>query len=166
MTKPREPGSFEHAAFRIIGELTPPLAAETVKRSEGHIARWTDPDHADSHPNLEQALALDIAYVKARPEVGGAEGAPLLSVYLRRLRAALAGLPQPAPMDLRSRVLHVMAEAGDIPRSVNAAFADGHISAADAREICEQAVQLVDQLQVMVVELNRDRGSQGGGGMQ
>ena len=85
----RKPGSFEAAITKIMGNLSPELAAAAVDRSEGLLRRWSHPDD-EVLPNIVQAVALDCAYVEA-----GLGDGPILKVYAERL--ARAREPQHAP---------------------------------------------------------------------
>lgn len=87
MTKIREPRSFEAAITRVIGQIGDEAAAAAVKRSAAHVRRWSDPDDANL-PNIDQALALDSAFVEA-----GAGDPPLLSAYLAMLKERVGDVP-------------------------------------------------------------------------
>jgi len=55
--------SFEKAVQDIIDAIGDELAAQSVNRSTSLVRKWSDPD-APSLPTIEQALALDRAYVE------------------------------------------------------------------------------------------------------
>lgn len=89
MTKAREIQTFEHAVTRVAALIGWDAAADACGKGERIVRFWSDPD-SDRCPCLEDALALDLAYMKA----GGAD-APILSVYMRKIEDA--GL-SPAPL--------------------------------------------------------------------
>lgn len=55
--------SFEKAVQDIIDAIGDDMAAQSVDRSKSLVRKWSDPD-APSLPTIEQALALDRAYVE------------------------------------------------------------------------------------------------------
>lgn len=79
MTKAREPSTFEDAILRIVDRIGWDGAADIVGKGERVIRNWSDPD-MDRQPTIDEALALDEAYLKA-----GGTSAPLMAVYTTRL---------------------------------------------------------------------------------
>ncbi|MFT3967383.1 MAG: hypothetical protein QM690_16025 [Sphingobium sp.] len=84
MTKVRAPLSFGLAITRIAGLIGWKEAARLARRSPRTIRHWSDSEKKGT-PTLEQAIALDAAYIAA-----GGEGAPILSAYAMQIDAALA----------------------------------------------------------------------------
>ena len=73
--KRRDPRNFKGAVTRILGVLGDEACATAVGKSASLIYKWSDPDR-DSLPSVEQALALDLAYIAA-----GEGSAPIGAVY-------------------------------------------------------------------------------------
>ena len=73
--KRRDPRTFKGAVTRILGVLGDEACATAVGKSASLIYKWSDPDR-DSLPSVEQALALDLAYIAA-----GEGSAPIGTVY-------------------------------------------------------------------------------------
>lgn len=84
MTKARAPMSFSLAITRIAGLIGWEEAARVTDRSERTVRLWSESD-AGTLPTLDQAMALDRAYLAA----GGGE-APILESYSRQLEVALS----------------------------------------------------------------------------
>jgi hypothetical protein len=84
--KMRPARSFERAITQIISALGEETAANTVGRSASLVRKWSDPDNS-AMPSIEQALALDRAFVKMK-----LEPAPIHAVYLHRLENAYNGM--------------------------------------------------------------------------
>lgn len=82
MTKAREHLTFEHAVTKVAALIGYDGAAEACGKGERTVRWWSDPD-SERCPCIEDALALDLAFLKA----GGAE-APLFTVYMRRIEEA------------------------------------------------------------------------------
>ncbi|MCW2383346.1 hypothetical protein M2338_002911 [Sphingobium sp. B2D3B] len=79
MTKRREPLSFA-AAVNTVGSLVGwAQLAQILGKSERLIRYWSDEDHR-AQPSLEQAMALDRAYLAA-----GGNHAPVLEAYADQL---------------------------------------------------------------------------------
>jgi len=68
MTKAREPSTFEDAILRIVDRIGWDGAADIVGKGERVIRNWSDPD-MDRQPTIDEALALDEAYLKAAARV-------------------------------------------------------------------------------------------------
>lgn len=84
MTKPRVPISFGQAIARIAGVIGWDEAGLLCGRA-GRTARlWSETDKTAS-PTLEQAIALDSAYLAA-----GGLGAPILECYALKVDVQLA----------------------------------------------------------------------------
>src|SRR5688572_11197979 len=103
MTKLRNAGSFEDAAFEVVRILTAGKAGQATGLSPKTIRDYTDPDRA-SRPSLETAVKLDVACLSATGR------APFLEAYTRQL-ATNTTEPQ-------QRYGDVLAEALDIPGAV------------------------------------------------
>lgn len=80
MTKARDPSTFEDAILRIVDRIGWTAAADAVGKGERVVRNWSDPD-MDRQPTIDEALALDTAYMAA----GGGEPPPMMAVYLTRL---------------------------------------------------------------------------------
>lgn len=103
MTKLRNAGSFEDAAFEVVRILTAAKAGQATGLSPKTIRDYTDPDRA-GRPSLETAVKLDAA---CYAQTGRA---PFLEAYTRQLAASTAEAPQ--------RYADVLTEALDIPGAV------------------------------------------------
>lgn len=86
MTKLRNAGSFEDAAFEVVRILSAAKAGKVTGLSPKTIRDYTDPDRA-GRPSLETAVKLDAACFT---EVGRA---PFLEAYSRQLAAATGDAP-------------------------------------------------------------------------
>lgn len=84
MTKARAPMSFSLAITRIAGLIGWEEAARVTDRSERTVRLWSESD-AGTMPTLDQAMALDRAYLAA----GGGE-ALILESYGRQIDVAIA----------------------------------------------------------------------------
>jgi hypothetical protein len=82
MTKTRAPLSFSLAITTVAGVIGWKTAARITRRSVRTIRHWSESDKHGS-PSLEQAIALDRAYVAA----GGAM-APILASYMLQMDVA------------------------------------------------------------------------------
>ena len=88
-----------------------------VGKSDRWVRNWSDPDEGKA-PNVHQALALDVAFLKA----GGGEP-PILSAYLHQLELATGGKINFAPLlDLVSKAAKESGEA--ISHLLDAAMPD------------------------------------------
>jgi hypothetical protein len=103
MTKLRNAGSFEDAAFEVVRILTAAKAGQATGLSPKTIRDYTDPDRA-GRPSLETAVKLDAACFAATGR------APFLEAYTRQLGASTTGTPQ--------NFGDVLTEALDIPGAV------------------------------------------------
>lgn len=103
MTKLRNAGSFEDAAFEVVRILTAAKAGQATGLSPKTIRDYTDPDRA-GRPSLETAVKLDAACYVATGR------APFLEAYTRQLAASTTGMPQ--------NFGDVLTEALDIPGAV------------------------------------------------
>ncbi len=103
MTKLRNAGSFEDAAFEVVRILTAAKAGQATGLSPKTIRDYTDPDRA-GRPSLETAVKLDPASFAASGR------APFLEAYTRQLAAGTTEMPQ--------RFGDVLTEALDIPGAV------------------------------------------------
>lgn len=103
MTKLRNAGSFEDAAFEVVRILTAAKAGQATGLSPKTIRDYTDPDRA-GRPSLETAVKLDAA---CYAQTGRA---PFLEAYTRQLAAGTTEPPQ--------RYGDVLSEALDIPGAV------------------------------------------------
>lgn len=101
--KPREPGTFEDAISRIVGELTAAGAGEIIGKSKSRIYAAMDADASNhSQLDLDQALKLDIEHHNATGEEG-----PILRAYREQYETAISemsdGLSLVARMGLISK---------------------------------------------------------------
>lgn len=125
--------------MRIMGRLTPAVAADACGCSERTVRAWSDPDLGRS-PCFEDCVALDAAYLKA----GGGEP-PLITVYMARLERATA-----APADsveLIRATQHVAKETGEAVAALVAASMPGAPArdrAVAEREVAEAVEALAD----------------------
>jgi len=118
--KSREAGTYEDAVTRIIRILGADVAARAVGRSQSLVRKWADPDDP-ALPNIEQATALDVAFVSA-----GCGEAPILGAYLARIEHSLSVLGPGqesiivALIDLQSdigKLTALIADAIELPRN-------------------------------------------------
>lgn len=142
MTKARSPDSFADAALTAIHALGRARTAQIVGRAEHRVYQWAAPDPDADRPNVELALRLDIAMVKA------GHVAPFLAAWQAQL--ARVDAPAAAPADPRARMLAVMREIGEAAAAVHDASADGHISAGERAEIAKQAREARDALDALM----------------
>jgi len=105
MTKLRNAGSFEDAAFEVVRILTAAKAGQATGLSPKTIRDYTDPDRA-GRPSLETAVKLDTACFAATGR------APFLEAYTRQLAANSAERPS------QQRYGDVLTEALDIPGAI------------------------------------------------
>ncbi|HEX7856015.1 MAG TPA: hypothetical protein VF503_20220 [Sphingobium sp.] len=84
MTKPRAPLTFGLAITTIAGVIGWPEACRITKRANRTLRLWSETDKKGS-PTLQQALALDAAYIAA-----GGERAPILESYALQIEVLLA----------------------------------------------------------------------------
>jgi hypothetical protein len=103
MTKLRNAGSFEDAAFEVVRILTAAKAGQATGLSPKTIRDYTDPDRA-GRPSLETAVKLDAACFA---ESGRA---PFLEAYTRQLANRTSDAPP--------RSGDVLSEALDVPGAV------------------------------------------------
>jgi hypothetical protein len=103
MTKLRNAGSFEDAAFEVVRILTAAKAGQATGLSPKTIRDYTDPDRA-GRPSLETAVKLDTACLAATGR------APFLEAYTRQLAV---NTTEPA-----QRHGDVLTEALDIPGAI------------------------------------------------
>lgn len=131
MTKVRPPDSFADAAMAAISTLGRERAAQVVERADHHVYRWADPSPGGDRPNVEQALRLDIAMLRAGHQP------PFLAAW--RAQLGRIDAPHQPPADLRELMLSATREAGETAAAVQRATADGHVDAADRADIIKQA---------------------------
>lgn len=105
MTKLRNAGSFEDAAFEVVRLLSAAKAGEIAGLSPKTIRDYTDPDRA-GRPSLETAVKLDAACFS---EAGRA---PFLEAYTRQLTAATGNAPSRGGGDILGEALDVPAAVG------------------------------------------------------
>lgn len=110
--KHRSLRTFEHAITAVLGALTPDGAAEAVGKSASLCYKWGDMD-SDVLPNLKQALAMDVAFVRE-----GNGDAPILGMYASLLEAATQETVAKPAGCLKDSVLHVHSRVGELSASV------------------------------------------------
>lgn len=151
MTKLRKPGTVEDAITRIMGDLTPPVAAQAVAKSTDLLRRWSN-DTLPERPNIEQCMLLDLAYMRETAAAGDGSVAPIFEVYAARLQQA--GMTLPLQMlDPRDRMMRVLAEIGDVSRAVSAATADDRITVAECDETRREIREAIAELQRLDAEV-------------
>ncbi|SEM73015.1 hypothetical protein SAMN05192583_1020 [Sphingomonas gellani] len=84
MTKERAPVTIENTLYRVLGELTIELAAETTGRAESYLRALSDPDKRE-RLTIEDAIKLDLAW-----RAGGREGFPLYETFGRIIESEAA----------------------------------------------------------------------------
>ena len=105
--KPREPKTFVWAISLVREKLSDKVCAEVVDRSTSLIRKWADPDHP-ALPNLEQALALDLAFANA-----GHGKPPILETFSNLLGDAMSKQNR-QPVDVLLAVLSVQGVVGEL----------------------------------------------------
>ncbi|WP_374414224.1 hypothetical protein [Novosphingobium colocasiae] len=83
MTKPRTPVSFSMAITTVAGLIGWPEAARVTKRKVRTVRHWSESENRGS-PTLDQAIALDRAYIAA-----GGGYAPILGSYGLQIEMAI-----------------------------------------------------------------------------
>jgi hypothetical protein len=83
MTKARAPLSFSLAITTVCGRIGWKTAAAVTGRSIRTVRHWSESDRHGA-PTLDQAIALDRAYVEA-----GGDFAPILASYSLQLDVAM-----------------------------------------------------------------------------
>jgi len=147
----RKPGTYAAAITRALGYLSPEIAAAAVGKSEGLVRRWSHPDD-DTLPSLEQAEALDRAYVAA-----GHGPAPILAVYAERVSAVGVPAHSPAcPLERLASTLKEVGEAADVWR----AMSHPRLSNVDAQDIDRELCEAIEALEKMRADV-RARVGQG-----
>lgn len=154
VVKPRHPVSFPGAVTRIMGALGLG-AAQAIGKSDSLIRKFADPDH-DALPNLDQALALDAAFVLAT-----GDEAPILRVYLQLLEDLTRGAAH-AAQPPHARLMRVMAEAGEIAGDLHTALADGRVTPNERAKLQKDIADAIEQLSAMSRDLDA-LGRSGGG---
>ena len=145
MTKLRPPDGFADAAMIAITALGRQRAAAVVERAEHHIYRWADPSPGGERPNVEQALRIDVAMLRA------GHAPPFLAAWQAQL--ARVDAPPQVPKDPRDRLAAIMAEVGDVAAEIARGGADGRLSAADIAAIARQATEARDALDALLRDL-------------
>ncbi len=115
MTKRPDPNTFPGAVREILGILGAAAAAALCGRSERTVYQWADGE-TPTVPDLRQALALDVAYVR---ETG--RRAPLQAIFGRLLTEQTGDTPPP-PAELTREFLDVQAEVGHLAERLRAAL--------------------------------------------
>ena len=141
--KRRDPRTFKGAVTRILGMLGDEACAAAVGKSASLIYKWSDPD-CDTLPSVEQALALDQAYVAA-----GEGNPPIATVYSLALEC---GRQSDIPAKhLHTSVLAATAAWGvfchRLAETQPAAIAEVRLSHNDAIELHELCEQFLGDLQ-------------------
>jgi len=84
VTKVRAPLSFSLAITTVIGVVGWTDAGRITRRANRTLRHWSESDRKGT-PTLDQAIALDRAYIAA-----GGDYAPILESYARQLNVTLA----------------------------------------------------------------------------
>lgn len=143
LQKLRTPGTIPHAVARIMGSLTPPVAAAVIGKSERLVYGWSDPD-SDSLPSIEQAMTLDAAMKRATGET------PILAVYQQALEVidTPADVGPTSPLECLARLTK---EVGEVSGAVLSSFADdGKIDQRERHLIETELHQLKGAIQQML----------------
>ena len=148
MSKARKPWTFEDAVHVAVGDLLLPGVADAVGKSASLVYKWGDPD-IDCLPTLNQALAIDTAYVLA-----GHGEAPLLRACREQLNASIrhrGGAPAHTPADPLDRACEVMREAVEAVDIYRVAIRPGKsIPPAMATEVTREAAEAIEALQGLI----------------
>jgi hypothetical protein len=150
MTKLRTPNSFEDAITRIMGVLTPSVAASAVGKSSDLLRRWGNEDLPE-RPSIEQCLLLDLAYMRDAP-ADQASVAPIFEVYAARLsQVGIAVKLQ--PLDPRDRMMRVASEIGDVSRAVTESMADRKVTNRERNAVRKEIREAIAELQRLDAEI-------------
>ncbi|MBB6191488.1 hypothetical protein FHS51_001715 [Sphingobium wenxiniae] len=106
MTKVRASLSFAAAVYEIGSHIGWRAAAHLTRRGERAVRHWSDGDRKAS-PSLEQAFALDRAYVDA-----GGKYPPILTSYARRFDIELVPVA-PCRSELTDDIAEAARESGE-----------------------------------------------------
>lgn len=145
MTKARQPDSLPDAMYAAIAALGNDRVADVVERARHHVYRWADPDPGGDRPNVEQALRIDVAMLRA------GHAPPFLAAWQAQL--ARVDAPPQVPKDPRDRLAAIMAEVGDVAAEIARGGADGRLSAADIAAIARQAKEARDTIDDLLRDL-------------
>ena len=138
-TRPRN--SLAAAVTEIRVAIGEEACAKAVGRSRSLVRKWADPDHS-SIPNMEQALALDLAFV----ELGHGEP-PLLRTYSDRLSDVLQNR-QRRSVDILLAALSVQSVVGDLSEAIkNAVEPNGPGGRALTAKERANILELIDRLE-------------------
>lgn len=133
MTKARQPDSFADAVLAAIHTLGRERAAAIVGRAVHQVYQWGAPEPDAGRPNVELALRLDVAMVRA------GHAPPFLAAWQAQL--ARVDAPPQAPRDPRDRLTAIMAEVGDVAAEIAKSVGDGRLSAGEIAAITKQGAQ-------------------------
>lgn len=138
---PRKPGSYEAVITKVMGNLSPEVAAAAVGKSESLVRAWANPD-SDNLPNLKQAEWLDQAYLQA-----GLGEAPIARLYAERVHAVRAPAHSPAcPGGRLANAAKEFGEAADIWRAM---MSGKTLSLNERAEIDRELSEAIDALEAM-----------------
>lgn len=146
--KPRPYGSFARAIDRVRKGMGDIECAAAVGRTPALIKKWCDPDH-DSLPNLRQALALDLSYVRS-----GLGDPRILNAYIGQLDGALEVEPA-VPVDPLVAVLTMLSTVSELAQAIattDGSRTNGESIAADRRR---QILAMIERLDVQAKGLER-----------
>lgn len=148
--KLREPGSFPHAVTQIRDRLgADAMAAELGYENRQHIDRMCDPDHASPKtPTVREAVALDLAYVRATREEP-----PILQAFRNQIETRSAEFVDRP--NLPASVSDVSAEMNDIIQAITAAM--GHNSEAGSDPSPRESRAIVAEIDEAVAKLQMIR---------
>jgi hypothetical protein len=140
MVKLREPLSICDATRKAHAALGDAGVRAVTGKSAALVLKWSDPDDDAHHIPLHQAIALDVAMVKARLPP------PHLDVLRAAIEEALIpfDLAPAAPRTLSQRVAGLAKECGDFAGLVMAAEKDGRVTRIERKRLHNELQDVID----------------------
>lgn len=148
MQKIRQPDSFAGAVTLIAVTIGFDEAAKAIGKSEALVRKFTDPD-CDSLPSVEQALAMDAAYVAFTGQPG-----PLCLVYGDKLKE-LVGQLQHAAKPPKERLIDIHGEVGGIHAAVADALSDGKVTNTERARIVKEAKEAIAAINALIRDVTK-----------
>lgn len=144
--KQRIAGTYEQAVWRILGAFGVERAASIMGIRTAQAYRFADPE-SDQLPNVEQAAALDAAYLKHYGE------APIAQVYQSRLDEVTAQPKRVA--GVHDELCDVNVQLGHLAGQVRVALADGRLSARERGDLQNSIAQTREELDELAEAVRR-----------
>jgi hypothetical protein len=141
MVKIREPLSICDATRKAHAALGDAGVRAVTAKSAALVLKWSDPDDDAHHIPFHQAIALDVAMVRAK----------LLPPHLEVLKAAIEDALPPfelapeKPRTLSQRVADLAKEFGDFAGAVVEAEQDRHVTKAERKRLHDELQDIIDR---------------------